>query len=473
MKRIIVLAIALIAALTLFAGCGNIENVESLEIRGTVTTEFEVGDVLDLSGVSLKVTFTNGETLILNGDDSRLTFTGFNTTTTGSKVMVFKYEDVELEIPYTVYDQAINTQIGLNGAINSGVSNIRLTGSAFTTGATISVANDMVITGVDCTLNEFVFTATNNATVTFKNVNFAKDNADKTSVLTINGGTFVFENCTFTTKGYLANGITGNGNNVEFYNCEFVTETATDCFNYLVSNGANVNGAKNIYKNCTIVCNFWYGISFAGNLMVDGCNIESTITDKTTLKDSYGASYVNPNKQPVAFHSSAYYKDGRVASSYFNMSVTNTTLKNLQNVMRIYRVDNINVASRFNLVFEGNTMTNCNYVVNFSTLSWGHYDEVIAALPEGAATRYVAQNNTGLTKVGEFNFTYLDNGFFRYEGFNYIDKNGDVYEYVGYNGAHYVRTGTVGNYTYYELRIAYSADGLDNRTLTVAADPLV
>ena len=461
MKRKIVLLSFLGLLLVSLAGCFT-NAVEKIEIVGNFPTEFEIGDELDLASITLKATQNDGNTYEFNGNSSGLTITGFDTTTAGNKTMVLRYEGVSLSINYIVFSAGTtaNTSAVLLDLIEQQIGTIRLNGDVYGGLDNVKINYPVTIIGNGKNVVETAkFTTEGNGVITFENVVFK----NKVNV----NGNVTFVNCEFVVEG-LVNGVDCSGaTNLTIEDCNFTTNSETDCFNYLVKN----TGGVTVIKNTTILCNFWYGVSAGANLYLDNCTITSTLKEDTPIKDNSGASLFNANKQPVAIHANAQKVDNEYT---FNYVVRNCTFQNVQNVMRVYMLDYVN-DEKFNVIWENNdTSINCNYLVNFSEKCFGSEARLLNAMGQlDAKVRYVIQKNTEITRTDvDTPATILlnDGTNIQYTGLTYTDKNGDQYQYIGFaNSKHYLYK----DGTYYTITMAYSSDGLDTRTIVEASKPVM
>lgn len=455
-------ALVLIAVLLVLAlsACTLLLNYKSIEIVGNIQTVFEKDEQLDLSKITLRATDKHGNVTDIPGTHSALKVTGFDTATPGQKTMRFSIGGAYIDIPYTVYTDLtkVNSAAELEAALANGYQNIKLTGNI--SNVDIVLQRDVTIVGGGAKLYGATIDA-GNYKLTLADINLVNG-------FTVKGKEATLENCTISLEGASTNivGINYSTKKLVINYCSFKT-APENCFNYVIKTGSLDSEA--VIKNTKVRCNFWYGLNVPKTFTIDSCEINSTLTTESPFKDSYGASFVNPNKNPVGIHFSANGGDTTIG---INVSVTNTKISNVQNVIRVYGLDLYNGKDGlWNFKWENNDVSvNCNNIVNFSTKSYGSLGALEEAMGLGIKTRMVAAQNTAikaangttitLKKLGEGNDKTV-----LYANALYVEKDGSTpYEFLGWDkdSKMVLRKGD----SYYQLVVAYSADGLDTRTIT-------
>ena len=75
--------------------------VSAISIKSSFSTDYLIGENLDISGGELLVTYSNGSTKVISIDSSMIT--NFNTSTIGQKQLTLTYKSKEIKIKYTVH----------------------------------------------------------------------------------------------------------------------------------------------------------------------------------------------------------------------------------------------------------------------------------------------------------------------------------------------------------------------------------
>lgn len=457
-------ALVLIAVLLVLAlsACTLLLNYKSIEIVGNIQTVFEKDEQLDLSKITLRATDKNGKVTDIPGTHSALKVTGFDTATPGQKTMRFSIGGAYIDIPYTVYTDLtkVNSAAELEAALANGYQNIKLTGNI--SNVDIELQRDVTIVGGGAKLYGAIINA-GNYKLTLADINLVNG-------FTVNGKEATLENCTISLEGASTKivGINYSTKKLVINYCSFKT-APENCFEYVIKKTENNYDSEAVIKNTKVRCNFWYGLNVPKTFTIDSCEINSTLTTESPFKDSYGASFVNPNKNPVGIHFNANGGDKTIG---INASVTNTKISNVQNVIRVYGLDLYNGKDGlWNFKWDNNDVSvNCNNIVNFSTKSYGSLAALEEAMGSGIKARMVAAQNTAikaaegktitLIKLGEGNDKTV-----LYANALYVEKDGSTpYEFLGWDkdSKMVLRNGN----SYYQLAVAYSADGLDTRTIT-------
>lgn len=457
-------ALVLIAVLLVLAlsACTLLLNYKSIEIVGNIQTVFEKDEQLDLSKITLRATDKNGKVTDIPGTHSALKVTGFDTATPGQKTMRFSIGGAYIDIPYTVYTDLtkVDSAAKLKEALANGYQNIKLTGDI--SDVDIVLQRDVTIVGGGAKLYGATIDA-GNYKLTLADINLVNG-------FTVKGKEATLENCTISLEGASTKivGINYSTKKLVINYCSFKT-APENCFEYVIKKTGNNYDSEAVIKNTKVRCNFWYGLNVPKTFTIDSCEINSTLTTESPFKDSYGASFVNPNKNPVGIHFDANGGDTTIG---INASVTNTKISNVQNVIRVYGLDLYNgKAGLWNFKWENNDVSvNCNNIVNFSTKSYGSLAALEEAMGSGIKARMVAAQNTAikaaegktitLIKLGEGNDKTV-----LYANALYVEKDGSTpYEFLGWDkdSKMVLRNGN----SYYQLAVAYSADGLDTRTIT-------
>ncbi len=457
-------ALVLIAVLLVLAlsACTLLLNYKSIEIVGNIQTVFEKDEQLDLSKITIRATDKKGNVTDIPGTHSALKVTGFDTATPGQKTMRFSIGGAYIDIPYTVYTDLtkVDSAEKLQEALNNGYQNIKLT--ADISGVKIQLQRDVTIVGGGAKLSEAEIDA-GNYKLTLADVNLVNG-------FTVKGKEAALENCTISLEGASTEivGITYSTTKKLVINyCSFKTEPV-NCFNYVIKSSSNFD-SEAVIKNTRVICNFWYGLNVPKTFTIDSCEINSTLTTESPFKDSHGASFVNPNKNPVGIHFNA---NGGDTNKGINVSVTNTKISNVQNVIRVYGLDLYNGKDGlWNFKWENNDVSvNCNNIVNFSAKSYGSLGALKEAMGEDIKTRMVAEKNTEIRAAEDTTITLIKLGegndkTVRYDNALYVEKDGSTpYKFLGWDKLGNMVLEKDGNY--YQLATAYSADGLDTRTIT-------
>lgn len=462
-KKILLSSLFCMMLLLCLVSCFT-SSITQLELVGDVKTEYEIGDKLDLEAITLRATQNDGKTFEVKASNSAVTVTGFDTNSVGRKTMVFRYDGISLSVAYTVFSDgttAHNTD-ELVGLISKQVGTIRLADGVFKhLNITVSYPVKIVSYG-DAEVVEPTVIADNTGSVVFENIKFK-------NTVTFQGEVS-FSGCEFTVEGkiYGLKATKKAPSTLTVEESKFVTEKETDCFDYLID--CNASDTKVIIKDTTISCNFFYGVSAGYYLYMDNCTVNSTLKADTPLKDTYGAPIYNAKKNPVAIHASA--KADAITNEWkFNYTVKNSTFSNVQNVMRVYELDQAK-DENVQLVWVNNTIdSSCNFVVNFSERTYGTMPKILNALGLKVSSkfRYVIKRNTEIVKKADEEITVVKNGnAYQYTGLQYKDKNDAsiVYDYVGFDGSSHI---LLKDGKYYSIKIAYSSDGLDTRTIVELA----
>jgi len=248
-----------------------------------------------------------------------------------------------------------------------------------------------------------------------------------------------------------------------------------DYFKNMINFGSKAAGVINVLENNEFKCNFWYGLYSLTQATIRGNLIEGTIPSDTHLRDDAYAPIYNVTKQPVAFHAVA--KSSGPTAGMLKLVITNNTIKNVENVLRVYYLDyNSTTTISQDLIFSNNMVTNSNYLVNHSSESYSKDVLSIAKAGLRAGSTYqndirgVVSGNVGIT--GDFGHTDMRTGsnYRLYKGLVYQEKGtsdeANRYMYVGkYDGKYYLAKVIDSEFHFYQLTSSYSADGLDTRTI--------
>jgi hypothetical protein len=84
---------------------GNASYVTALAVSGAYKTEYFAGDSLDLSGLILTATWSDGATTTVALDDPDLSVTGFDSSTRGTQTLTLTYGAAQVQISVTVLVQ--------------------------------------------------------------------------------------------------------------------------------------------------------------------------------------------------------------------------------------------------------------------------------------------------------------------------------------------------------------------------------
>lgn len=455
-------ALVLIAVLLVLAlsACTLLLNYKSIEIVGNIQTVFEKDEQLDLSKITLRATDNKGKVTDIPGTHSALKVTGFDTATPGQKTMRFSIGGAYIDIPYTVYTDLtkVDSAEKLAEALKNKYQNIKLTKDILS-GVDIELKSDVTIVGGGNKLYGAIINA-GLFKLTLADINLVNG-------FTVNGKEATLENCTISLEGASTKivGINYSTKKLVINYCSFKT-APENCFEYVIKKTENNYDSEAVIKNTSVRCNFWYGLNVPKTFTIDSCEINSTLTTESPFKDSYGASFVNPNKNPVGIHFNA---NGGDKNKGINVSVTNTKISNVQNVIRVYGLDLYNGNDNlWKFEWKNNDVSvNCNNIVNFSAKSYGSLAALERAMGSGIKARMVAAQNTAIKAANGKTITLkkLDGNTVLYNDALYVEKDGSTpYEFLGWDKDSKMVLRKDGSY--YQLAVAYSADGLDTRTIT-------
>lgn len=90
--------------------CGETPTL-TLTLEHSFKTEYFVGDELDVAGGKLKYTQNNNSTIV---DIEENMVSNFSTATAGSKEMTVSYNDLQIKIPYQVYNKSLTLEHSFN-----------------------------------------------------------------------------------------------------------------------------------------------------------------------------------------------------------------------------------------------------------------------------------------------------------------------------------------------------------------------
>lgn len=457
MKKLSLLLAAVVLVLALGA-CGLLLNYQSIELVGDIQTVYMVGDTLDLSTITLRATKSDGSTVEVQGNNPALKVTGFDTATPGEKTMRLSIGGAYVDIPYTVYSDLtiVKSEAELRAALAAKHKAIKINGTVTLTDK-ISAASDVTIIGAPgakLIANQKIFDAATS------NVTFADLRIVNGIQITANEATL--ENCTVALEkgGREIYGIKYKTNRLVISNSRFITDEVS-CFKYVISkSGEAVALSELVVKNTSVNCNFFYGLNVPNRFTIDGCEINSTVTTDSPFRDDNGASYLNPNKNPVAIH----FPAAKTNTDYeIKANILNTKFSNVQNVLRIYYTDTYVSNGKFDFKWTNNdTSVNCNNIVNCSSQSYGTLATLQTAIGGDLKYRAVVKKNTAIT--GDIKLEKINSDGSYYSGAKYVAKDGSTpYDFLGwYKDEMYIKDDA----GYYTLKVDYSADGLDIRTIT-------
>lgn len=455
MKKLSLLLAAVMLVLALGA-CGLLLNYKSIELVGDIQTVYMVGDTLDLSTITLRATKPDGSTVEVQGNNPALKVTGFDTATPGEKTMRLSIGGAYVDIPYTVYSDLtiVKSEAELRAALAAKHKAIKINGTVTLTDK-ISAASDVTIIGAPgakLIANQKIFDAAT-SNVTFADLRIVNG-------INIIANEATLENCTVALEagGKDTTGIRyDNTNRLVISNSRFVTDKIS-CFDYVIK--TDTKKQELVVKNTSVNCNFFYGLNVPNRFTIDGCEINSTVTTDSPFRDRHGASYLNPNKNPVAIHFPAHDKD---TNYKIEASILNTRFSNVQNVLRIYYTDTYVKNGNFNFKWENNdTSVNCNNIVAFSSRSYGTLNELQRAIGVEFKNRALVKNNTAIK--GNIKLEKINSDGSYYSDAKYVAKDGSTpYDFLGwYKDKMYIKDDA----GYYTLEVDYSADGLDIRIIT-------
>lgn len=393
MKKKIITAIVLCFSLMLtmvLTGCGVAE-VESIEVIGNAYSEYIVGENYDYSNVKLHVTFNDGTEQTISATDPGVSVTGLDTSAaTQNAKMVISYTDekgntASCELGYTVYTRAQTIAytadrskvVDQTANDDEGILFFSRAGKYDMTDYVISRNLKIVArTGENVILQNLKINPASDITVSLNNVTLTNEGQQKN---VINVTSVATNNCNITINKckLKANGVVENGlnvpvkGNIEVNETEFITENKqSDIFQYGLKfpTGRDLNDTVKITKN-TIDCNFEYLFFNITKAEVIGNHIDATLTS-TGLGEytgvSHGQTAFVAKKNPVVFH----YESGTVqakAGQKYTFIVKNNTIKNAQNFIRAYGIDNRDFDNEIDWSFSGNTLDNIGVLLNGSS----------------------------------------------------------------------------------------------------------
>lgn len=117
-KNIMVAVLALIVLIipAFMSGCFG-DKKGKLELFNSFKTEYYVGDDLDLTNGKLK--YTDKESNVTYVDILESMVSDFNTTTVGSRTLLITYQDLTLEVDYTVSEEPVAPTLTLNNTFKT------------------------------------------------------------------------------------------------------------------------------------------------------------------------------------------------------------------------------------------------------------------------------------------------------------------------------------------------------------------
>lgn len=511
MKKVL-FTLSLLFTIVLVTGC-FFESVTSIRVVSGIKASWDLDEEIDLHSIVIEVVVDGKVNKTVYGDTEGVSIVGLDTTTSGQKTAVVSYEGVSVNVSYLVVgnDSKARSVTELVSRLNDEtVTVITLEPGTydFFVAEQIYITRSVVIRAAQegtVKLRNAVVKIDKTApasVVEFRNVEFIKSTLSSsptnlkiedserpaTHDTPITGlDRVVLNNVTFTATGETTGLRTGTKTHFEMYNSKFVTPTQDDYFNYMMhTNSTKLNNVLIILENNEFKCNFWYGLGQISQANIRGNLFEGTIPVDTHLLDSAYAPIYNVGKQPVVFHAST--PSSGPNAGRLRLVIENNTFKNVENLLRVYNIDLSDVPIGQDLTFNNNTAINVNYLVNHSAMSYTKNVLAIveAGLKQGSqimnTTKAVIQNNTEITgNIGSVEMSVVGaNNERLYKGLVYQEKGTtDAANRYYYIGKVKVYTTTPvqclarvvdGVPTYYVINTAYSADGLDTRTITKIDD---
>ncbi len=123
MKKLLAVFAIILAALLLFTACdllggdGDKVTVQSITVtKDSLSAEYFLGDALDLSGATIQVTYSNGDTATVGITEGMVS--GFSTATEGSGTMTIAYQGVYASLKYNVNPVEIAVTVASVNAVN-------------------------------------------------------------------------------------------------------------------------------------------------------------------------------------------------------------------------------------------------------------------------------------------------------------------------------------------------------------------
>lgn len=502
MKKIL-LSLSIIFTIFLVTGC-FFESVTSIRVVSGIKASWELDEEVDLHSIVIEVVVDSKVTKTVYGDTEGVSIVGLDMSTSGQKTAVVSYEGVSVNISYLVVgnDSLASTSMLLKGYLEDpSITVITLAPGVYDFyQSDIVIKRSVVIraaAGTNVQLKNVKVLIDKEATasvVEFRNLEFMKGNnnlhnltvgtsrAVSNDTVISNLDRVVLNNVTVSATGK-TDGIKLEGNtHFEMYNSKWITATSDDYFNYMMNTkNGKLKNVLLILENNEFKCNFWYGLGQISQAIIRGNLFEGTIPVDSHLRDDSYAPLYNVNKNPVVFHTSL--PESGIIAGQMRLVIENNTFKNVENLFRIYNTDdNSTLALSEDLVFSGNTVTNVNYLVNYS--SKAYTKDIVAIVKAGLKTgsqylqdsRIVIAQNTAITgTMGPEVMTKIDSNTL-YKGFVYQEKDttdsANRYYYIGKLDKVNILAKLVGGVTtYYTITLKYSADGKDTRTITEIINP--
>ena len=107
LTKILSFAIAFVCFSLCFAGCsfnlGQKPTLESIDIKGSIQTEYAINERLNLNGAKLILTYSNDSQKELDVTASMVS--GFDTTTAGNKTLTITYKEKTARVDYIVKNE--------------------------------------------------------------------------------------------------------------------------------------------------------------------------------------------------------------------------------------------------------------------------------------------------------------------------------------------------------------------------------
>ena len=229
----------------------------------------------------------------------------------------------------------------------------------------ISINEDKTIDGAGHTINGGdinIFTITQTATLTLKNMEITAEGNQGTNLLIVNGNLFC-ENVTFDMEK-----VTSSYSSIIYYNTNFANVTCADCtFKNFISTKAAIEGYR------------------YGNLTVDNCIFQNLTTNNGAIKKQSGLA----SGMPITSVKNSRFIDNN--ASYGVIYINN--MNNVLYVDNCYFINN--VGTSYGTIYnpcKNSTIRNSQFINNKNTGSTDDSKGIIKINSNSAV--YYAENNT-------------------------------------------------------------------------------
>lgn len=469
---IMLLCFSLIAGL--FMTACNVNEIRSITVIGNAYTEVVIGDTLDYGNIKIEVTFKDGTTRQISGKDQGVKIENLSSDKTGNQSMKITYSDGDssatCSVGYYVYTQnqtiinqndllkitgqSFNDDQGILFFKNSGsydLSDIKINRNLTFIGKN---GENIVLKDVYINQNE----SKSDIDVTFRNVALSNNDGangyilacDTASVKVDNVNTYygcnlTIENCEVFASGKIQGILLPTKGNVTVTESTFKTQNDEDIFAQYLFKGNNnrLASSKFVAKRNTFICKFSYLFGATYNLELEGNTIVGTLRSTglgATWESMKSQTNYVDKKNPVVIHMDLPNDPANDAKYY--LICKNNTIKDVQNFIRIYKLDKYEIGNNIEFNIENNEYNNVAILVNASTNSYAHLPELLKIV------------NTDVTRDSnkEISISYKA----------VIEK--DTVIDVGQNGLPVIERATTGASIYYNL----DDEEADYATMSVA-----